>query len=85
MSSKSFSTDYQKHSQFKVILNNSLLMTIYEDYDIYYFTTQIDTYLAFMLRCTLSNKRCMEYQAILGRVMFSLECPVSNALNEHIL
>ena len=60
-------------------------MTIYEDYDIYYFTTQIDTYLAFMLGCSLSNKRCMEYQAILGRVMFSLECPVSNALNEHIL
>ena len=41
----------------------------------------IHTYLAFMLGCTLSNKRCMEYQAILGGVMFSLESPVSNALN----
>ena len=69
------------------MLLNLLLMTIfiYEDYNIHYFTTQIDTYLAFMLGCTLPNKRCMEYQAILGGVMFSLESPVSNALNEHIL
>ena len=69
------------------MLLNLLLMTIfiYEDYNIHYFITQIDTYLPFMLWCTLPNKRCMEYQAILGGVMFSLECPVSNALNEHIL